>query len=166
VVGTPPAALEVVKLDAAGQPTSSALRVTPPGAEVGDFELAALGDSAIIFWRSATPTAGGGGRLHQTRVAADGSVTSEEVGVRELGPGAPLVLASTAEGAWISVSDDRDRPLIWWVPASLRGAVSAEQLRVDEALATSSPLVASGDDVLFMRYEDAKPVLFEGRCRR
>jgi len=102
--------IEVSKLDAQGNPVSSALVVTAPGARPMSFELAAAADgSAYIGFRGDDTTPGAaGGALQLIHVKLDGSFQKLELSGETNGTGTPSFLrdASAPEQLWLSAAGE------------------------------------------------------------
>jgi hypothetical protein len=144
--------LEVLRVDATGQPEGEPLRVTAPDGNVAAYDaIAAHGENLLVAVREDASVAElDEGSIRILRVSADGSVEHERLDTPDLGASAPSLLFDSEPGG--------GAPHGWMVLASRAGQTMVggltpfgsplEAVRVDVGLGRVGVLAARAGNLL------------------
>lgn len=158
-------AIEVLALDAAGQPAGNVRRIRTDSARVVGYDLTTNGaGQAWVVWRQDASSAGAaGGRVLMSEVQSDGP--HEIVPLREddVGSGEPTWLApvSVARGPWLTFPDQRDRTLL--LPIEYPQPASAP-LALAPDLQGAAALASASGRVVFAQPRGRSLELFVAAC--
>lgn len=166
--------IEVLALDAAGEPASNVRRIRTESARVVGYDLTTnAAGNAWLVWRQDAPSAGAaGGRVLMAEVQSDGPhetllVREEDVGSGEPSWIGPIVRGPVASGPsdspWLTFPDQRDRTLL--LPVDYPRPVSEPMLLAPDLLGAAA-LAAAGDQVLFALPRGRALELFSAACKR
>jgi hypothetical protein len=157
--------IEVLALDAAGQPAGNVRRIRTDSARVVGYDLTtnAAGNAWLVWRQDASSAGAAGGRVLMAEVQSDGP--HEIVPVREddVGSGEPTWLgaASPAGAPWLTFPDQRDRTLL--VPAGYPQP-AAPPLVLAAELQGAAALAAVSGRVLFAQPRGRSLELFVAAC--
>jgi hypothetical protein len=158
-------AIEVLALDAAGQPAGNVRRIRTESSRVVGYDLTTnSAGQAWVVWRQDASSAGAaGGRVLMAEVRSDGP--HEIVPLREddVGSGEPtwLAPASPLQEPWLTFPDQRDRTLL--VPVEYPHPASAP-LALAPDLQGAAALAAVSGRVLFAQPRGRSLELFVAAC--
>jgi hypothetical protein len=151
--------IEVVPLDARGEPLGEPRPVTPRDGYVLAFDVGAGPSGALhLAWRDDdTPSGGGGGRVEIGRLDASGGFVTQRVADRDVGAGAPALVAG-----WLALSDPDGRLRL--APRSDTGELGGEP-RLEPLLGRAELLGADGERLLIASQVGRAVELAVTRCR-
>jgi hypothetical protein len=161
-------AIEVLALDAVGQPAGNVRRIRTDSTRVVGYDLTtnAAGNAWVVWRQDASSAGAAGGRVLMAEVQSDGP--HEIVPVREddVGSGEPTWLAPATElpaswQPWLTFPDQRDRTLI--VPVEYPHPASAP-LGLAADLQGAAALAARSGRVLFAQPRGRSLELFVAAC--
>ncbi|MEO8178311.1 MAG: hypothetical protein ABI895_05700 [Deltaproteobacteria bacterium] len=159
--------IEVIALDAAGQPVGNVRRIRTENARVVGYDLTTnAAGNAWLVWRQDAPSAGAaGGRVLMTEVQSDGPHETQALREEDVGSGEPSWLAGAAGSQlpWLTFPDQRDRTLL--LPVDYPRPL-AEPLALALDLQGAAALAAAGGQVLFALPKGRALELFLAACKR
>ena len=159
--------IEVLALDAAGQPAGNVRRIRTDSARVVGYDLTtnAAGNAWLVWRQDASSAGAAGGRVLMAEVQSDGP--HEIVPLREddVGSGEPTWLATAAgpqqPSPWLTFPDQRDRTLL--VPVDYPRPASAP-LGLAADLQGAAALAGASGRVLFAQPRGRSLELFVAAC--
>lgn len=159
--------IEVIALDATGQPVGNVRRIRTENARVVGYDLTTnAAGHAWLVWRQDAPSAGAaGGRVLMAEVQSDGPHETLPLREEDVGSGEPSWLPGAAGSSlpWLTFPDQRDHTLLFPVdyPRPL-----AEPLALAIDLQGAAALAAAGGQVLFALPKGRALELFSAACKR
>jgi hypothetical protein len=157
--------IEVLALDAAGQPAGNVRRIRTDSARVVGYDLTTnSAGNAWLVWRQDASSAGAaGGRVLMAEVRSDGPREIVPVREEDVGSGEPTWLppASPGEQPWLTFPDQRDRTLLLRL-ADPQPAATPLLLGAD--LQGAAALSAAARRVLFAQPKGRSLELFVAAC--
>jgi hypothetical protein len=160
--------IEVLALDATGQPAGNVRRIRTDSTRVVGYDLTAnAAGNAWLVWRQDASSAGAsGGRVLMAEVQSDGPHEIVPVREEDVGSGEPTWLAPAPAAElpwqpWLTFPDQRDRTLL--VPMDDPHPASAP-LRLAADLQGAAALAAFSGRVLFAQPKGRSLELFVAAC--
>ena len=158
-------AIELLALDAAGQPAGNVRRIRTDSARVVGYDLTTNGaGNAWVVWRQDASSAGAaGGRVLMAEVQSDGPREIVPLREEDVGSGEPtwIATASATEQPWLTFPDQRDRTLL--VPVDYPHPASTP-LELAADLQGAAALSAASGRVLFAQPRGRSLELFVAAC--
>jgi hypothetical protein len=147
--------LELLRLDAQGNPLTGILPLTPKAGHVTAYDVVAAHDGRLLF---SVRDDGGGAEfdsasIQMIRVSVDGAIDSELVAIDDLGAGAPSLLFDPDPGngaphGWLALASANGSTIL---AGLMPNGTPTEPPDADPTLASAEPLAALRGEILVAR---------------